>query len=165
MDVVVFSFEQLQLGSTKYFLKQAQKNKEDVPKYWAFCSSGILNAAILLEVYVSWFAELKIDDSILDPFKKTRRGFKAKWNFLHKEFREEHDPKTALLPHYDDKELENIRKTIETRNTIVHYTIESIANLLSEEQLELAIQSIYELQKILGKYDDFFINRPNDYSI
>lgn len=165
MDAVLFSFEQLQIGSAKYFLEQAQKNKEDVPKYWAFCASGILNAAILLEVYVSWFAERKIDDSVLEPFKKTRPGFKAKWKFLHKEFREEYDPETTLLPHYDDKELENIRKTIETRNTIVHYTMGSIANLLSEEQLELAIQSIFELQKILGKYDDFFIKRPNDYSI
>lgn len=161
MDTILFSFEQLQIGSTKYFLEEAKKHRENPGKYWAFCANGILNSAILLEIYVTWFIRYYVETRDEDEFFNQRPGFKAKWDYAHKHFRDV--PDSPLLPAFDAPELENIRKTVDARNTIVHYTKESIADLLSEKQLELAIQSIYEIQEIFGRWHDFFKKRPNDY--
>ena len=136
MDTVLFSFEQLQIGSMKYFLEQARENKKDVLKYWAFCANGILNAAILLEIYVTWFVKRRVETLDEEEFFNSKPGFAKKWKYSYKNFREDYTPnEVPLLPEYNSKKLDNIRKTVETRNTIVHYTTESIANLLSEEQL------------------------------
>ena len=69
MDVLLFSFEQQQIGLMKYFLEEAKKHKENPVKYWTFCSDGILNAAILLEIYVTWLVKQRVESNDEDDLK------------------------------------------------------------------------------------------------
>ena len=111
-------------------------------EYWRNCTASIIMSALCMEAFLHEMIKWKLsemDDELVVQFLESKTGFDHKLELI--------DTLLELKLDKSDKAWMQIKKTIDLRNDIVHFTRNTIFNDIKLENAEIAIQATRDLIK------------------
>lgn len=146
IGAIIYDFRQMSFNDAICFLEEARKlDKDKTPfAYWKYCTWSIIASAIFMESYVTSHIRGIIDEvepSIVELYEESNLGFFRNIGFIEATF-------GSKINDGSDSEWKNIEKTIQIRNTIVHF---KQVNISSYSTIENAEQGIKACRSFLHK--------------